>query len=120
MRRLFAWTDTHWGHLATKPAQSGLALLGLHLWPLQLPLGEACLLALGVPALVSLVRKVWLFGRRAGLSGAAWRDEGVDTLAAAVLIAPLALPPGTPLLARLGLAAVLALALLGAHRGALP
>lgn len=108
----FFWT--HWGHLATKPAQS-LALylplrwLGVAPW-------TAVAVALVVPALVSAVRKQVLWpGCFRHLN--VWQDEAVDTWAAAIAVVPLALGWPWGLLA--GVVGVVVL-VGGLHRWALP
>jgi hypothetical protein len=83
--------DSHWGHLLTKPLESGALFLGVRL--LHGSPALACWVALAVPALVSGIRKeiLWPGSMR---TAAGWKDLAADTLAALVLIAPLTLLAG--------------------------
>lgn len=111
-----AFLDTHWGHLATKPAQS-VALWGLAAWFLAMSPPLAVGIALGVPALYSGIRKQMLWpGSMATAEG--WKDLTADTVAGACGVLPLALnwPWGV-----VGVGAcLLLLGPIGLHRWALP
>lgn len=112
----FLWT--HWGHLATKPAQSLALYLPLR-WFGVAP-WTAVVVALVVPALVSAVRKQVLWpGCFRHLD--VWKDEFADTWAAAVGVLPLAITT-MPLVYRVvfGFAMLGVLWPGGLHKWALP
>jgi len=106
-----AWTDTHWGHLATKPLQS---LVIFALAQLLLPTGVAVAMALVLPATYSGIRKQikWPGSMTSAIG---WKDLAADTWAAALPFAFL-LPPTLWWLFGVGLVVLL----VGLHKWALP
>jgi hypothetical protein len=109
--------DTHWGHLATKPAQS-LLIFGVLSW-LHVPVVLAAGVSLIVPAIYSGIRKEILWpGSMTSVIG--WKDLVADTWAASVVILPLV--SGMPVGYKVWLGVTMCAVLwpLGLHKWALP